>query len=416
MNERLKKILIIIGFFLVAAGFCLAIYLIFFKPSSPLPVTNEGGNVNGLPGIENGNINGQPVENGNFLPIVNELSGTTGPNPVADGGSTLVTPITTKISDGLMLNPNSGAVQFYNREEGKFYKLNPDGTTTLLTDAVYPEVDTVTWAPNGNSAILKFPDGSKVLYSFDKKQQTSLPGELDDFYFSPDSRQIVSKYLDPRNTENQWLMVSNPDGTGMTSVEQLAENAGKVTTSWSPNNQIIAMYPEAVNSDLSDVYFLGANSENFTSATIEGRGFIPKWSPDGSKILYSSYSSLTRDNPHLFIMNGQIDALGSGITDLGLTTQADKCTFSQNGYTLYCAVPHYMNAGSGPQPILSYGIPDNIYKIDLLSGYSSLVARPADAQGKQRYSAEQLQLSADEMYLYFNDVNTNTIQRIQLGQ
>lgn len=209
-------------------------------------------------------------------------------------------------------------------------------------------------------------------------------------------------------------MVSNPDGSQSTAVEHLGENADKVTPAWSPNNQVIATYQKSVGSDLTEVIFLGANGENFPSATIQGKGFTPKWSPDGRRILYSAYGADTNENPRLYMMNGSPDSLGSNVIDLGLDTSADKCVFSTTGFSLYCAVPYYLNPGSGPDPSLSADIPDNIYRIDLLRGSSELVARPIDQNLNQRYSARTLQLSPTEDALFFIDSATGSIQRVRL--
>jgi hypothetical protein len=113
-------------------------------------------------------------------------------------------------------------------------------------------------------------------------------------------------------------------------------------------------------------------------------------------------------------MTGSPDQLGASQLDLGLDTTADKCTFSQNGFTIYCAVPYYLNPGSGPQPQLSANIPDNLYKIDLVTNSATLIARPVDDQQRQRFSATNLQLSTAEDMLFFTDAITGAIERIRL--
>lgn len=415
MNSTLRRAALILGFVGLVIVFGFLIWYIFFRPSGTL-VTNNGrvGNINGLPLPQNGNVNrARPGQDVNSLPLVN----TTAPEPstIANGGSTYVTPVTTTPASGLTVNPDGGNLQYYDRETGMFYSLNPDGTTkTPLSDAVYKDVQNITWAPNGKQAILGFPDGAKILYDFTNKRQTTMPSELDDFSFAPQSDQIASKYLDNRDPENQWLVVSKPDGTQPQTAEHLGANADKVTVSWSPNNQIIGMYAKGSGTDQTDLVFLGANDENFPSVTVYGRGFIPSWGPDGRSLLYSIYSPLTSDNPHLYLMNGSPDNLGSNNLDLNLDTRADKCTFSSSGYSIYCAVPYYLNAGSGPQPELSADIPDRIYRIDIRSGTTSLIALPVDDKKAMRYSATNLQVTSDESALFFTDATTGTVQRVQL--
>lgn len=414
MSPTLRRILIISGFILVVIAFVYLIYLVFFRPTPGGPLnTNQRNSNSQLPQAGNGNTN-RVTGNINTLPIVNGTT-PTGPSHTANGGPTIVDTVVPDPSSGLTANANDGGLQFYDETTGKFFRLSPDGSTkTLMTDAMYPNVDTIAWSPTGDKAILGFPDGSKVLYDFTLKKQTTLPKELNDFSWSPSSDQITSKYLDARDTDNQWLMVSKPDGSQSTSAEHLGANARKVIPDWSPNNQIIATYEKSTTGDQSQIIFLGPNGENYPSANIQGRGFIPNWTPDGRRVVFSAYSELTSNNPHLYMMNGAPDTLGTGLTDLGLDTTANKCTFSQDGFTMYCAVPYYLNPGSGPQPQLSAGVPDNIYSVDLLHGFSQVIARPVDSNQQQRFSISQMQLSTDETALYFVDAQTGTIQRIQL--
>jgi hypothetical protein len=416
MSPTLRRALIITGFSLVALGLFFAIWYVFFRPDGAvIGNTNQSGSItNGLPGVQNSNVNRtRPGQNVNVLPLDNGSSSQ--PSSVANGGATFVSAVTSGPANGATVNLATGDLQYYDKSTGLFYKVSADGASKnpLTTDA-YPDVQSVNWAPNGTQAILAFPDGSKVLYDFTNKKQSTLPSELNNFSFSPQSDQIAAKYLDPQNTDNQWLIISKPDGTQSQTTEHLGSNADKVTVSWSPNNQIVAAYAKSVNAGQQEIIFLGTNNENFQSVNVNGRGYTPVWSPDGRKILYSVYSPLTDDNPHLFMMSGAPESLGSGMVDVGLDTSADKCSFAASGTAIYCAVPYYYNSGSGAQPSLSAGIPDNIYKIDLRTGTVTLVARPVDDQKNQRFSATNLQVAADESSLFFTDAITGTIQQVRL--
>lgn len=416
MNSRLQRLLLIAGFVLVTVGFLAAIFFVFFRSTPLNGNTNEvGGNTNGLPGIGNGNINGVVIGNTNVLPNINGIPVQTTPSLIANGGPTSTETVVPASASGVTAVGLEGGLQYYDQQTGKFYRLSADGLSkSELTDAVYRGVNQITWDPNGDQAILEFPDQSKILYSFTTKKQTTLPKELNDFSWSPGSDQIVSKYLDGADPTNQWLIVSKPDGSDSLSVEHLGANADKVTSAWSPNNQVIATYQKTVSGDQSEIIFLGAQGENFPSVNIEGRGFIPNWSPDGRRLLYSAYNESNDDNPHLFIMSGSTSNLGGGLLDLGLDTTADKCVFSTTGSTIYCAVPYYLNPGSGPQPELSAGIPDNIYRIDLTSGQSELIARPVDSKLNQRFSATNLQLTAGDTYLFFTDASTGSVEKVRI--
>lgn len=409
MNERLRRILFIIAFVLVVVGMFWLIYFIFFRSS---PVTNGNtntANVNGLPPLANGNVNRTPGANVNSVPVVN-----TNPDRYANGGPTVVEPVIPTPTAGATVT-SGGDLSYYDRPTGKFFKIGADGVSKIaLTDAVYREVETVTWNRDGDKAVLTFPDDSKIMYDFAAKKQVTLPRELNEFMFSPNGDQLVSKYLDGKDPDNQWLMVTNADGTNAQSVEQLGENARKVTSSWSPNNTVVATYEKSVTGSTTEIIFLGKNNENLPSAEVDGRGFIPNWTPDGSRILYSVYNEFTDNAHHLYIMDGSPDNLGRNIIDLGLDTRADKCTFSQDNYTVYCAVPYYPVTDSGPVPSLGYSVPDNIYKIDLLRGSTELIASPVDDSRRRRFSIGTMHLNLEESVLYFTDVQTGYVNRILL--
>lgn len=413
MNERLRRFLLIAGFILVVAGMVFAIYWVFFRgqPTTPGVKNANTGNINGLPPISNGNTNRTPTGNINGLPLTNT---STGPSRFANGGATIAEPVTTVPTSGPTVSTN-GDLVYYDRPTGKFFRQSSDGTNkSVLTDAVYRDVETITWDPNGTKAVLTFPDDSKVLYDFNQKKQYTLPRELNEFSFSPNGDQLASKYLDAQHPDNQWLMVSRPDGTGAQSIEQLGENARKVTTSWSPNNSVIATFEQSTNASSSEIIFLGKSGENLPSAQVDGRGFIPNWSPDGNRVLYSTYSDVTDNAPHLYLMDGSADRLGQNILDLNLDTRADKCVFSQDNHTVFCAVPYYPVSNSGPQPSLAFSVPDNIYSIDLLRGSATLVARPVDGSQRQRFSMGSIKLSTDESTLYFTDTQTGYLHRLLL--
>lgn len=415
MNPTLRRALLIAGFAAAIFAFAWIIWVVFFKPPAPTTTKNANGFVNGLPVPGTGNVNRTQPGNANVvLPNVNVQDTGQEPSTIAKGGTTLVKTLVNTNTGGLTVNGNNG-LQFYDKKTGQFFQISPDGVSqTPLTDAIYKDVQQITWSPDGSKAILQFPDNSKILYDFANKKQTTLPKELNNFSFSPHADQMVSKFLDAVDAQNQWLVITKPDGSQSQTVEQLGQNAAYVTPAWSPNDQIVATYQKVINGTQSQIIFLGPNGENLPSVNVPGLGFTPNWSPDGRRLLYSTYSDNTNGNPHLFIMNGSPDSLGSGQMDLGIDTTADKCAFSPNGYALYCAVPYYLNPGSGPQPELSAGIPDNIYKIDLLSGTSTLIARPVDGNRNQRFSAANIRVDAQENALFFTDATTGAVQRIQL--
>jgi len=386
------------------------IWLVFFYkepvvvPGDAIPVMS-GGLPEAGPGTGTGTTTGSgtgtlPPGQASGPPNPNE------PNPVAIGGLTKTEPLTDRAVQNPTLSRNGG-VQYYDNQDGKFYRIDENGNPVLMSDRVFYDVENITWAPDKDRAILEYPDGSKILYNFSTKKQVTLPNHWQEFSFAPDSSKIIAKSigLDP---ENNWLVVSNDDGSKATAIENIGTNGDSVYSNWSPNNQIVAMYTDGIDFNRQELYFVGLNNENFKSTIIEGRGFQPEWSSEGDRLLYSVYSTDTNLNPKLWLVDASGDSISQNRRSLDLNTWASKCTFSSNT-TVYCAVPENLERGAGLFPELADKTKDNLYKIDLTTGSRELIAVPDGA-----YNISDVMVPADNDYIFFTDKQTGQLYKIRL--
>lgn len=408
--SRYKKILAIIGFLFLVVVMAYLIWLVFFyreteiTPPETIP-TPSGG----LPQAGPDTDSEIPSGGGPGTLPVGQISGPpdpSTPSPIAIGGLTR----TEKLTDSAVLKPTlskNGGVQYYDPKDGKFYRIDENGQATLMLDKVFYDVQNITWAPNKDKAILEYPDGNKILYNFSTKKQVTLPNHWQDFSFSPDSAQIISKSigLDP---ENNWLVVSNDDGSKARAIENIGTNGDSVYSVWSPNNQIVAMYTDGLDFNRQELYFVGLNNENLKSTIIEGRGFQPEWSTDGNRLLYSVYSTDTNLNPKLWVVDSSGDSISQNRRSLEINTWASKCTFSSSA-TVYCAVPEYLERGAGLFPELADQTKDNLYKIDLANNSRELIAVPDGT-----YNISDVIVPADNGYIFFTDKKTGQLYKIKL--
>jgi len=408
--ERHKKIFIVIGFILTVFVLGYLLYALFFK-ASQAPISDQPSTgtttQSGLPVSQSGTglkTDGQPA--GGQLPAEGQ-SGVNQANAVASGGLTQTSILNQAPSLAATLSANGSDLQYYNKQDGKFYRITKDGQISLLSDTIFHDVQKVTWSPDKNKAILEYPDQAKIIYDFKDKDQVTLPSHWKDFNFSPNGSKIVMKSMaDDEN--NRWLAVINSDGTAAQRIATLGDKDETVYPSWSPNNQTVAMYTEGINFDQQSVYFVGLNNENFKALTVEGRGFEPKWSPAGDQLLYSVYSSSSDLKPELWVAEAQGETIGTGRVKLGVQTWADKCVFASKS-DVYCAVPDSLEEGAGLFPDLAKSAKDNLYKIDIQTGLKKLVAIP-DGD----FSMSDLIVSDNGYYLYFTDANTGNINKIKL--
>lgn len=406
MSDRQKRIIRIAAFVAVvlAAGFL--IWWFFFRPlivppSVPTaPPTLPPPPTIGLP----------PAERAERRPTVAPVpAAPAAPSPVAAGGLTATAGITdvpilspTRAPDGIALN-------YYNRRDGKFYRILPDGSTEPLSDQVFFNVSRVTWAPNQTQAILEYPDGSNILYNFGTGRQATLPRHWREFNFSPRSDQIafLSFGID---ADSRWLSIASPDGSNSRAIEPLGQNADKVMVSWSPNDQVIAFsrtgFPQGAGEQ--EVLLIGKGGENFRSLIVNGIGFNPLWSPDGERLLYSAASATDDWKPGLWIARGLPDEIGEQKVAIGLATWANKCAFSGND-TLYCAVPRELPRGAGLYPAAVGNTPDQLWRVELSSGAKALMAIP-----DQDHTIDNIVIAQDGRYLYFTDSTTGQLYKINL--
>jgi len=413
LSPSQKKILILIGFISLIILLGVLLYLAFFKPMisspTPTPVSTSTSGTTGLPiaGVGDGpnivNTVTDDTKVSDLLGSENKLI----PSNVARGGLTKTTELNQNQSSGLTLGPNGNTVQYYNNDDGKFYYINSNGEIFPMTDKVFHQVEKTTWSPNREKAVLEYPDGSNIVYDFNTGEQISLPKHWEDFQFSSsgDKLSLKSIGLDP---DNRYLAIANTNGSKAKAIENIGKNGDDVYPSWSPNDQVLALYTEGIDFNRQEVFFIGQNNENFKSTVIEGRGFQFEWSPEGEKLLYSVYSSDNDMKPSLWLVNSSGEQIGSNRKSLKIETWASKCNYYSSS-ELYCAVPNELEEGAGLFPEIAKNTVDTLYKIDINTGAKKIIAIP-----DQDYNISNIIISEDGKILYFTDEKTDRIHKINL--
>ena len=394
------------------------LYWVFFSPrTDPDQVNINGVIVNVGPGGQLPNINGSDQTNTNSAnvnrPPVSYNTNAALPiiDKIANGGLTLTDSIADSLSTFTTKSIDGDGLNYYDREDGKFYRLSPDDMTYFsLSDQKFYSVNNVIWSPTKDKAILEYPDGSKTMYDFTNEKQYTLPDEYQDINFDPSGREISFKFLSP---DANYLAIANADGTGMQPVEDLADVADNFDANYSPTGQIVGTYTESIAGEAQEVFFIGKYGENFRSIEIDGKGFESQWSDDGQQLLYSAFNSYNDYNPNLYIVDASGDNIGDNKIDLGLTTWADKCSFAGSS-SVICAVPVNLERGSGPFPELAASSPDIFYRVDLNTGIKSQLAIPVNETGGGQFQAHNIFVDDTGEWMYFTDGFTGQIHKIQL--
>lgn len=403
----MKKALLAILMLLVVAGIALAMYVVFFGgfagPTTPPEVTPPEVTPPGVLEPSDQGTGGQVTQPGGQLP------GSQIPDEVADGGITVVRPVATAPTVGAAVS-TGGQLGYYDRNDGRFYRVGSDNTVDLISDKRFFNVSEVKFADNGDIALLEYPDGSNISFDFRTGKQVTLPSHWEEFEFAPGTEQLVAKNISS-DPDSNYLVMVNADGSGARPVKEIGTGAANVIVAPSPSSQVIAFStngrPEGLDS--REVFFIGQRGENFKSMLVQGLDFRPKWTPDSERLLYSVASSATDYKPSLWIVDASGDNIGRNRRTINVNTWADKCTFADDS-TVYCAVPEQLPRGAGLQPNIADSTPDNIYRIDIETGLQTLIAVPEGS-----HTVESLMLSPDGSNLYFTDKTTGILNTVRLS-
>jgi hypothetical protein len=415
MNQRTKTILFVILFIILVGLLGFALYYFFFRPFiAPTPPSVNVTPPSGLPPVNVGVPTVTPIippginvpvgpsvtpgAQGAFVPAVSYQ---------ATGGITSFGILEKNPVSATTLSTNGTDLIYYEPDSNYFYRITPDGTKERFSDVAFSNVENVTWAPNNQKAVIEYPDGSNIIYDFKTRVSIPLPSQWKDFTFSPDGEQIAFKDIKV-DQENRWITVADANGTSTRKIERLGDQDDDVIVSWSPNDQYVAIFRQSIDANRSNLYFIGFNHELNRTVTAEGRDLRVEWSPSGQELAYSVYNSRSDFKPLLWVTTTEGDLLGTGKINTGLNTWVDKCTFASDE-TMYCAVPREMKTGVGLAPQLADDTPDDFYRINLLTGATSLVAEPIIPT-----TAEKLIISDDGSVLYWVEKGSLRINKMEL--
>lgn len=210
----------------------------------------------------------------------------------------------------------------------ELFAMNSDGTGLVqLTNNNFRDVEPV-WGPRGQ--IVVFERGLGSIYKLDTRRGGTISevidtGNRDAFPdVSPDGNKVVfASFLGSSLTGPGFeIFTANMDGTGLTRLTNA--NGSERDPHWSPDGSKIVFVserdePDPINPN-QEIYVMNADGSGQTRLTFSGGGssptprqdIDPHWSPDGTRIAFSSNRDL---NPEIYIMNAD----GSGVTQITFT-------------------------------------------------------------------------------------------------
>jgi len=301
------------------------------------------------------------------------------------------------------LNPftDGQTVKYYSQSNGNVFEsdLDSPGSTgsNRISSVVLSNLIKALWSPDGNKVIAIFDENGlakKYLYDYNTKISTPLDSKIRWLTWSPNQERVAYQYYDSQ-TEDNNISVANPDGSDWTSVFQT--RIKDLIVEW-PDSSKLAIRTKPSGLAQSIVYTIDLASKDFEKIINETYGLTLLWSPLGNKILYSE-----TDNQGKNLKLKVLDLEKQTMSELNLVTLPEKCVWSQDNRTIFCAVPKSIPSEAVlPDDYYKKKITfnDDFYQINL---ETEQITRIFEAQGieKASYNAKELLLPPLENYILF---------------
>ncbi|MEK7123801.1 MAG: hypothetical protein AAB851_02825 [Patescibacteria group bacterium] len=381
MNFNLKKILIIGGgvFILLAAVFVM--YNLFFKaPATPKEIVLE-----------------------EEIAIKEKKKPAAAQKVAAISSEAVVSP---------SLSPDGAKIRYYLKSNGNVLESDFNGGgVTRVSSAVLKNLIKVLWSPSRDKVISVFEENGtakKSYYDYNTGRAASLPDGMKYIVWSKDGKQIAYNYVSGMVGN---ISVSNPDGSGW-KVLQNARIPDLVMYWYQKDKIAFASAPSGLAASTllsADLTKPGELLALFSDVY----GLIANWSPSGNKLIYSATDSDGK-NLNLYFK----DIITQKANNFGLATIAEKCAWSINDKTIYCAIPDDIPARFVlPDDYYKgyFSVNDKLVKINTDTGEVLEIFPPATGTFVSAgYDITQILLSPSEDYLFFVNRKDGLLYRVKL--
>lgn len=322
-----------------------------------------------------------------------------------------IVPISSQPVMAPFFDKKTETISYYSAKDGTVWTVNSDGSGEKQTVKKALEgLRDVSWSQDHNRVITTFEKNEqKIFYEYDYKTNKSvtLKDGLDAVTWDNLGIKIVYKYFDASSGQ-RTLNIANPDGSDWKKIADLTFR--DITISSVPSTSVVSFwnYPSAdEETQLATVGAIGGSP----TILLQGKfGADYLWSPDGTQALVSSLSTKDKKMTTLGIvtMNGQY-------SDFNIPTFVSKCAWSNNGKTVYYALPTAIPDNAkipNDYQNKKFMTDDTFWKVDITTGEKSRIINASEINGK--YDSSNLFLSATEDALYFINRSDQKLYRISL--
>ena len=234
---------------------------------------------------------------------------------------------------------------------------------------------------------------------------TFLPNNVKDISVSPDGLKIFYLFMSTNNSEESMIgtVLNLRDNRKV----QIFDSSFTEWLPWWPNSNTITLSTKPSANIPGYMYTIDAGGKNLSKILGNINGLTTLAAPNGKLILYGD-SLLSISLYHTDTRNSNA---------LGLKTLPEKCVWGRGSDVIYCAVPKSVDFSkaypdSWYQGDVSFN--DELWKIDVKTGNTTLLANPPTIAGGEEIDAIKLAADEGENHLFFVNKKDSFLWKLDL--
>ncbi len=295
------------------------------------------------------------------------------------------------------------ALRYVEKSTGHIYEYHLDKEVSgKISNSTIPGVYEAIFADNSQSVLYRYIGSLGQIQSYlatlGAEKGRFLAEGIEGVAISPDKNNIF--YLSPLANSVTGLNLTVKLGTS----KQIFSSD---FTEWIPQwvtKQAIFMTTKPSWNIEGSVYALNVSTGAFTKIFGNIKGLTTLANNAGNRIIYNKTTS---DGPELGLF------IDNSFTSLNLYGLPEKCAWSKDGFTVYCATPNIINTNHLPdmwyQGLVSFN--DTIMRIDTRDISKSTII---DTENYAQIDAINMTLSPNEDTLFFMNKKDSTLWKLKL--
>ncbi len=311
------------------------------------------------------------------------------------------------------------ATRYVDRITGNIYQTFLDKLVERkFSTTIIPKVYESVFGNKGNSVIMRYLKvDNRTIETFSGVIPKEVLGadtdnnEIKGVFFADN---ITDYSLSP-DTTKMFYLTNVEEGTVGTVLNladskktQVFDSPFTEWLSFWPNASMVTLTTKPSTSVQGHMYVLNPTTKSFSRAIGDVYGLTTLTSPNGKLALYG-------DNT---LALNSYDMVKKTSVALGIRTLPEKCVWGSASDIVYCAAPREISGAQYPdswyQGEVSFS--DQIWKINILTGNTTLVVDPTTVRGGENIDGTKLMLDASGKYLLFVNKKDSFLWKLDLEQ